>query len=128
MAERDIIDSIRRYILAVESAGIPVSFVVLFGSHARGNTHQWSDIDLMVVSPRFDETRDWDDKTLLWRTAARTDSRIEPLACGLKQWTDDTSTAIVEIARREGRKILPHRTQEPKLRQSVAPPTAKARD
>jgi len=105
MAEREIIDSIQRYIRAVEDAGIPVSFVVLFGSHARGNTHKWSDIDLMVVSPRFDGPRVREDISTLWYMAARTDSRIEPIACGLQQWSEDTSSAIIEIARREGRQI-----------------------
>jgi len=41
----------------------------------------------------------------LWYMAARTDSRIEPIACGLQQWSEDTSSAIIEIARREGRQI-----------------------
>ena len=105
MAERDVIDSIQRYIHAVEDAGIPVSFVVLFGSQAQGNTHKWSDIDLMVVSPRFDEPGLRKDTGTLWYMAARTDSRIEPIACGLQQWSDDTSSAIIEIARREGQQI-----------------------
>jgi hypothetical protein len=42
---------------------------------------------------------------LLWRLAARTDSRIEPVPCGEQQWQEDTSSAIVEIARREGERI-----------------------
>jgi predicted nucleotidyltransferase len=90
---------------AVEDAGIPVSFVVLYGSQAHGNPHQWSDIDLIVVSPRFDGHRLREDIGTLWYAAAQTDSRIEPIACGLKQWTDDTSSAIIEIARREGQRI-----------------------
>lgn len=105
MAEREVIDSIQRYIHAVEEAGLEVSFVVLFGSQALGNTHKWSDIDLIVVSPHFDGRRLREDTNLLWRTAARTDSRIEPVACGLQQWSDDTSSAIIEIARREGQRI-----------------------
>jgi len=105
MAEREVIDSIQRYICAVENAGIPVSFVVLYGSFARGNTHRWSDIDLIVVSPRFDGPRLQEDTNVLWHMAARTDSRIEPIACGLQQWSDDTSSAIIEIARREGQLI-----------------------
>ena len=105
MAEREIIDSIQQYMRAVEDAGISVSFVVLFGSQVRGNTHKWSDIDLMVVSPRFDGKRVREDTNLLWRTAARTDSRIEPIACGLQQWSEDTSSTIIEIARREGQQI-----------------------
>ena len=105
MPERDVIDSIHRYMRAVEDAGIPVSFAVVFGSQAQGNTHKWSDIDLMVVSPRFDGQRLREDIGTLWYAAARTDSRIEPIACGLQQWSDDTSSAIIEITRREGERI-----------------------
>jgi predicted nucleotidyltransferase len=105
VVERDLIDKIRKFMHAVEGAGIPVSFVVLFGSQAQGNTHQWSDIDLLVVSPRFDRQRRRDDIGALWYAAAQTDSRIEPIACGLEQWSDDTSSAIIEIARREGQRI-----------------------
>jgi predicted nucleotidyltransferase len=105
MAEQDIIESIQRYMRAVEDAGIPVSCVVLYGSQAQGNTHQWSDIDLIVVSPRFDGSKHREDIGTLWYAAAQTDSRIEPIACGLKQWRDDTSSAIIEIARREGQLI-----------------------
>jgi len=31
-----------------------------------------------------------------------TDSRIEPIACGEREWDADTSRPILEIARREG--------------------------
>ncbi len=37
--------------------------------------------------------------------AARTDSRIEPITCGSRQWREDDSSAILEIARREGEKL-----------------------
>jgi len=46
-----------------------------------------------------------DDKGIidsLWHITAKTDSRIEPVACGEKQWQEDDSSAIIEIARREG--------------------------
>jgi hypothetical protein len=38
----------------------------------------------------------------LWHITAQTDSRIEPIPCGEKQWQEDDSSAIIEIARREG--------------------------
>jgi hypothetical protein len=87
--------------------GLAVSFAVVFGSHAKGESHEWSDIDLLVVSPRFDEPLERDDINRLWRVAARTDSRIEPIPCGTRQWTEDASMSIIEIARREGTRILP---------------------
>jgi len=42
----------------------------------------------------------------LWRIAARTDSRIEPIPVGKKQYKQDDSNMIIEIARREGQ-IIP---------------------
>ena len=42
---------------------------------------------------------------LLWRLAAQSDSRIEPIPCGELQWREDTASAMVEIARREGQEI-----------------------
>jgi predicted nucleotidyltransferase len=107
VADREVVDSTQRYLRKLQEQGVPISFAVVFGSQARGDAHQWSDIDLLVVSPRFDEAMRGEDKKLLWRVAARTDSRIEPIPCGERQWIEDTASAIIEIARREGERILP---------------------
>jgi predicted nucleotidyltransferase len=87
--------------------GLDVNRAVVFGSYATGRADEWSDIDLVVVAPRFDGTFTRDDVSLLWRVAAHTDSRIEPIPCGVRQWEEDQSSAIIEIARREGQVILP---------------------
>lgn len=107
MADDPVLESIRRYLRGLESFGIPVCFAVIFGSQARGDHDEWSDIDVVVVSPRFDGPVRRDDINMLWRVAARLDSRIEPIPCGERQWSEDTSSAIIEIARREGERILP---------------------
>jgi hypothetical protein len=80
---------------------------VLFGSYAAGHPHLWSDIDLIVVSPAFDGTFSRDAINSLWRAAARTDSRIEPVPCGERQSVEDQVTPIIEVARREGVQVRP---------------------
>jgi uncharacterized protein len=50
-----IIPLIRRYVAVLEARGIAVECVILFGSHAAGHAHEWSDIDLAVISSTFDE-------------------------------------------------------------------------
>jgi hypothetical protein len=57
---------------------------------------------LLVVSSRFDGERRREDINLLWRTAARTDNRIEPIPVGRIQYESDYGSPIIEIARREG--------------------------
>jgi predicted nucleotidyltransferase len=105
MVAEPVVRSIRRYLQVVSEQGIPVRYGVVFGSQVTGRTDVWSDIDLLVVSPKFDGKRKRDDINLLWRIAARTDSRIEPIPVGERQYQEDDSSAIIEIARREGQMI-----------------------
>lgn len=105
MVDRAVARSVREYLSAVQQQGIPVQFGVIFGSHATGHADAWSDIDLLVVSSRFDGPRRREDINLLWRLAARTDSRVEPIPVGQRQFEEDDSSAIIEIARREGQVV-----------------------
>jgi predicted nucleotidyltransferase len=105
MVARSVIDSIRTYLRKVNENGIPVSFGVLFGSQARGTADEQSDIDLLVVSRHFDGKKDRRETSLLWRLTVDTDSRVEPIPVGEREWIEDDSRAIVEIARREGQVV-----------------------
>lgn len=102
MLEQSILKSVQNYLAAVSANGISVERGVVFGSQATGHAQAWSDIDLLVVSTQFDDMKDRSGINLLWRLAARIDSRIEPIPCGSRQWREDDSSAIIEIARLHG--------------------------
>ena len=102
MADESTQVTVKNYLKELTRLGIPVSFGVMYGSRARNDFHRWSDIDLLVVSPAYDTPYSREDINLLWRTAARTDSRIEPLPVGLNRWKTDDESTIIESARREG--------------------------
>jgi len=106
MANRTIVKSVQKYLKYVNQQDIPVSYGVLFGSHVKNKAHEWSDIDVLVVSPRFDEKQTADDHERLWMFAARTNNRIEPIPVGEKQFKEDRSSLILDVARREGQ-IIP---------------------
>ncbi|MBF0415511.1 MAG: nucleotidyltransferase domain-containing protein [Magnetococcales bacterium] len=99
---------IKNYLTYLEKDGMPVAFGVLFGSQARGDATPDSDFDLVVVSPLFDKSNHWDDTERLWTATVHTDSRIEPIGVGVRQWEEDDRWPIIEIARREGQIIYPH--------------------
>ena len=105
MVNESVITGVRRFLRALQDQGIAVKFGVIFGSQLTGKADVWSDIDLLVVSPSFDEKRSRDDINLFWRLAARTDNRIEPIPCGERQWIEDDASAIIEVARREGKTV-----------------------
>ena len=106
MVDQSIVKAVRSYLHSLQEHGIGVSFGVVFGSRAAGGASDWSDIDLVVVSSRFDRPRSRQDVALLWRLTAQTDNRIEPIACGEIQWNEDDSSPIIEIARREGEMVF----------------------
>jgi len=93
---------VRDYLHAVSAAGIPTRKAIVFGSQARGEAQPLSDIDLVVLSPALEPPCAHDLVATLWRLRINTDSRIEPIACGEKEWETDDSSLILEVARREG--------------------------
>jgi predicted nucleotidyltransferase len=106
VVDQVIVDTVQNYLRAVARKGVPVKAGVVFGSYARGQQHEWSDIDLLVISPLYDKKRTYKQVAKLWRIAAQTDYRIEPIPVGEKQFKEDDSSLIIEVARREGQ-IIP---------------------
>lgn len=106
MADPKVIAAVKKYLNRLAQNGLSVAFGVIFGSQVTGHTSDLSDIDLIVVSPQFDGKISRDIINKLWHIAARTDSRIEPIPCGQKQWQENTSDAIIEIARNEGMTVM----------------------
>jgi predicted nucleotidyltransferase len=48
---------LKKYIEKLEENRIPIRQAVLFGSYAAGGSHEWSDIDIALVSEVFEGVR-----------------------------------------------------------------------
>ncbi len=110
MAEASVVRAVQGYLAAVRRSGIHTERGILFGSYARGDARPDSDVDVLIIAPEFDEPYDSRRIDLLWELRIRTDSRIEPIAVGERQWRDDRSSPLIEIARREGVAVTPMTT------------------
>jgi len=106
MVDKSIIEIVKKYLTTLNNLGIPIQCGIIFGSQTIPKTNKWSDIDILVVSPKFDQPGCRKDIDLLWRTTIKIDCRIEPIPCGKRQWEEDDSSAIIEIARREGETVM----------------------
>jgi predicted nucleotidyltransferase len=67
----------RRFRSAVELSGYPVQRVVLYGSVARDQAHEDSDIDIAVICFPFGKTRH-EENMAMRRLRRKIDVRIEP--------------------------------------------------
>ncbi|MBN2168001.1 MAG: nucleotidyltransferase domain-containing protein [Actinobacteria bacterium] len=59
--------TIKKYRGNLQRMGIHPSRVILFGSHARGNTNADSDLDLLIIAPEFESLDLWERMGLLGR-------------------------------------------------------------
>ena len=77
---KTIIDKIKVYRELVDS-GFPLKIdqYWLFGSFAKGNFHEDSDIDVALVIDSFDENYNiFEMEPILWKLSEKVDYRIEP--------------------------------------------------
>ncbi|MEF8823753.1 MAG: nucleotidyltransferase domain-containing protein [Desulfohalobiaceae bacterium] len=105
MVNESIIDSIRKYVEEASKSGLHISEAVLFGSHARGEADQESDLDVLIVCAEYQESSSERIKDLLWALRTKTDSRIEPVPISEKDWLSGAGGIIADIARKEGIRI-----------------------
>lgn len=70
-------ETIKSYRDVLKTAGIPVERLILFGSRAKGQAKEWSDIDLCVVSPQFGRNS-FEEMVELKKLADKVEPMIEP--------------------------------------------------
>lgn len=102
MVEKSIRDIVENYVFVARNAGLHISEAILFGSYAKGNFNEESDLDLLLVCPDIDEASAEDIKNKLWSLRAKTDSRIEPVPVAQSEWNKGAGGIIADIARQEG--------------------------
>lgn len=105
MVDPAVLKTVKTYLDSLPPLGIHARRAILYGSQARGTAHEWSDIDLIVLAPEFDEQYEHLLVKKLWRATAAVEASIEPIPCGEREWETDDSRPILEIARREGVEI-----------------------
>ena len=92
----DILNSIEKYIERI-SKFYNIDYIILFGSYAKGDNHNDSDIDIAVVSK--DITDSFDDGVKLMSLTWGIDTRIEPHAINTEDFNIVDTPFIAEIIR-----------------------------
>ena len=78
LSENQMIEIIRGF-SALLKKDIPIKEIILFGSYAKGNPKEYSDIDLAIISDWFKGKAQIENMKYLSRSAARYNSLIEAL-------------------------------------------------
>ena len=104
MSQTDVINILKAYLSLLKKSGIPIEKAYLYGSYARNQANNDSDIDVMLVSDFFDSN----DVYILskpWNYTVEIDYKIEPVSVSKKRFMSDDVSPLLEIVRREGIEI-----------------------
>lgn len=85
-----------RFAKFVESRGVPIEKVIIFGSYAKKKAKRGSDIDLCLVSPKFGKDTIAELQFLL-KQRRQIDSRIEPIPVSSKDYQKTATPLIFEV-------------------------------
>ena len=84
----DIIETITKFITLVKEEDIQIEKVILFGSYAKGNYHQDSDIDLAIISDDFKEGEYIKNMSKLILKASEIRADIQTIPFSVKEYKE----------------------------------------
>lgn len=118
MTKAEVIELLKKYILLLNSNGISVYKAFLFGSYSTNTATEASDIDVMIVSEKYDET---DDEAVgkIWKLTRMVSTKIEPFLIGKNKFISDDNSPLIEQIKRQGIEL----TLQP-FNQMASEPTA----
>ena len=104
-------EKLNHYVKSITSV-MSVDLIILFGSYAKGNPHEYSDIDLAVVSKELDpKAARWENIKLIEEKANLTlDPDLQLVPFATKNFEDESNSSIESFIReiKETGKIIYH--------------------
>ncbi len=101
MVEKEVVIKLEEFVKALKRDNINVAKVILYGSRTTGKAHEYSDIDVAIVSPDFGKDR-FEEGVRLFKIACEIDSLIEPVPLSLESYEKDTWVPLIYEIRVNG--------------------------
>ena len=98
MDKKTVLEIINRFHQEIEARGIKPQRLILYGSYAKGNNKEGSDIDIIVVSDDFVDKSYWERIDILSDAIYEIFAPIEALAFTQDEWNQGDSF-VVDFAR-----------------------------
>ncbi|MFA4829726.1 MAG: nucleotidyltransferase domain-containing protein [Thermodesulfovibrionales bacterium] len=101
MVKREIRKKINDFVKELKRQRIRVTKVILYGSRVSGKPHEYSDIDIAIISPDFGKDR-YREGAKLFEIAYKIDPLIEPVPISAESYEKDTWLPLIYEIRKNG--------------------------
>lgn len=98
MDKKTVTEKLTQFQKILESNGIKVSKLILYGSYAHGNAREDSDIDVVVISDDFTGKGYWERIDILSDAIYQIFEPIEAIAMTSQEW-DSNQSIITDFAK-----------------------------
>lgn len=85
--------------------GLRVEAMILYGSYVHGSPHQWSDIDVAVISPDFEGIPQWKRQETIARLTLDRDRRLAPIGYSSTEYHNPSPHSFLREIIRTGRVV-----------------------
>ncbi|MEX0987245.1 MAG: nucleotidyltransferase domain-containing protein [Bacteroidales bacterium] len=101
MADREVIETLKKYIYLLRSEGISVEKAYLYGSYLTNTATDESDIDIMIVTENEDDYL----TGKIWSLTRKVNSKIEPYTVGKGRFNSTDTSPLIDLVKNTGLKI-----------------------
>jgi uncharacterized protein len=91
--------------------GIRVEAIILYGSYSRGTAYEYSDIDVAVVSPDFEDLPMFRRQEIIADLTLHRDDRISPIGYPSSQYHNPQPHSFLREILRTGRVVYERKPQ-----------------
>jgi uncharacterized protein len=93
--KKTVLEILSRFRKSLESQGIKIDKIILFGSFSTGNYHEGSDIDAVVISDDFKDKSYWERIDILSNSIYEIFEPIEAIAMTPDEWNNKENMVSV---------------------------------
>jgi predicted nucleotidyltransferase len=101
MANREIVEILKKYIFVLRSEGITIDKAYLYGSYLSNTATEESDIDIMIVTENEDDNL----TGKIWSLTRKVNSKIEPYLVEKRRFLNNEDSPLIDLVKRTGLEI-----------------------
>lgn len=101
MANREIVEILKKYIFVLRSEGITIDKAYLYGSYLSNTATEESDIDIMIVTENEDDYL----TGKIWSLTRKVNSKIEPYLVEKRRFLNNEDSPLIDLVKRTGLEI-----------------------
>jgi|AntAceMinimDraft_16_1070373.scaffolds.fasta_scaffold05422_8 predicted nucleotidyltransferase len=95
ITQKEAIKIAEKFLSFIKKEGFPIEKAYLYGSYAKGMSHFGSDIDVCLISKKFEKNKD-DLEFWLWQKRREIHPLLEPIGFSPKEFTK-LSPLVAEV-------------------------------